>query len=273
MELPVEDEYADIVGKAQKGLDLSTEELARKADLELDQVRAARRGDFDPDVAAALAQALGLNRKALLAIGSGDWRPAPVPETEGFLAAHSPFSDPYVVNAYVVWDPKTREAAVFDTGTQADPLVEALEGRGLEPSAVYLTHAHSDHVRGLSDLLRRFSCPVYASPRSRSLPVEARPVEEGFSAPLGRLRIRALETPGHTEDGLTFAVEGLERAFAVAGDALFAGSIGGPSHSYAASLDSLAKLLSLDPDTVLAPGHGPLTTVAEEREMNAFWTG
>lgn len=270
MILPVEDEFSDVLSKAQKGQGVSTESLAECAGVSENAIRAARRGEFDETVVAALGKELGLNVPALLTLGRGDWRPCEVSEIEGFAMVCSPFYD-WQVNAFAVWDLPTRRAVVFDTGTTAEPLVALLEGKGLVLEAVILTHAHWDHYDGAADLKKRWpDARVLLGAKDGTISVPTEAIREGFSLDLGALTISGFDSPGHTAGGMTFEVSGLGRRLAIVGDALFAGSMGGANVSYSGGITSLKRILELDATTVLAPGHGPLTTVAEEREMNCF---
>jgi len=90
---------------------------------------------------------------------------------------------------------------------------------------------------------------------------------------VGCMSVEMFNTTGHTSGGATFVVEGLDRDFAIVGDAMFAGSMGGPNVSYDDSLKGLNRILSGADDTVLASGHGPLTTVVQEKQMNCFYVG
>lgn len=270
MNLPVEDEVSDILSKAQKGQGISTDTLAARAGISESQVRGARRGDADSTVIASIARVLGLKESAVLKLAEGKWQPKPVAPLNGFEMVCSPFYD-WKVNAFLVWDLKTKRAVAFDTGTKAAPLLSLAESKGLVIEAVILTHGHWDHCDALSEIKAKFpDLTAYLSAKETQYSVDAESIEEGFSYELGELKIEGFDTPGHTAGGMSFLIKGLQKEIAIAGDALFAGSMGGANDSYEAGLASMKRLLELDAETVLAPGHGPLTTVAEEREMNCF---
>jgi glyoxylase-like metal-dependent hydrolase (beta-lactamase superfamily II) len=102
----------------------------------------------------------------------------------------------------------------------------------------------------------------------------AAPFEPGVTFALGRLQIETRDTSGHSPGGTTYHVHGLDRPLAVVGDALFAGSVGGIKSGYADALKRIAEnILSAQDGTVIAPGHGPLTTVAQEKAANPFFPG
>lgn len=276
MKLPVEDDFNDILGKAQKGLGISTEDLAERAGgLGEKEIRDARRGDFDETVARRMAKALDLNEEALAVIGRRDWYPEQPGEIKGFERICTPFYDDRHVNAYVAWSEGSGKAVVFDTGTDESKIAQFLEEKSLQAEMIFLTHAHRDHVTGVDKLAERYGCPILGGEKEANLPSGARKLKAGetMKALDGELKIEVLETSGHTSGGVTFLLSGLPRKVAVVGDALFAGSVGGANVSYEATLEGLEKLLQLPPDTVLAPGHGPYSTVEQERVMNCFHTG
>ena len=102
----------------------------------------------------------------------------------------------------------------------------------------------------------------------------AEPIEEGKRFRLGALEIDSLLTWGHSQGGMTFVVRGLTRPIAIVGDSLFAGSMGGGNVSYNDALrNNLEKILTLPDETIICPGHGPMTTVGEEKEHNPFFAG
>ena len=270
MKLPLEDEFSDILSKAQKGLGLSTDTLSTLCGLSEGDIRGLRRGDCELDKVDALARELGLRAEPLLAVARGDWYPAQPEELPGFRLFATPFYD-WSVNAFVLWNEDSGKAVAFDTGTDAEPLIAFLKEKELELEAICLTHTHRDHIEGLEDLRRAFGMRVFVNEREVDRVEGGEAIREGFSITLAGYELEGIETPGHTEGGMTFVINGLPRPVAVVGDALFAGSMGGANVSYEAALQGIDRLLGLPETTVLAPGHGPLTTVAEERRMNCFW--
>lgn len=267
----LEDDLSDIIRKAQRGHRLPDSELCRRADITreaLNSVRAGARKHLP-----ALAQALGLGARALADIAGG-WAPQQV-SLPGLVQApeafpqHGPEAS---VNGWLLHLPESKRAVLFDAGTSGKEILAAIERRGLELAALVITHAHGDHTGGLELLRRAYAeASVYAPARGRVC--GATPIEAGWQSTLAGLHLSAHATPGHTADGLTYRVEGLARPVAVVGDALFAGSVGGiPEEAYASGLEAIRReILALAQETVLCPGHGPATTVAEEREHNAFF--
>jgi hydroxyacylglutathione hydrolase len=269
MKIPLEDLFEDIVGKAQRGLQVSDQELSQRAHLGLEELRALKNGSGTPASVPGLAEALGLGPEALSASYSSTWYPTDVPAIDGAKQFNTALID-MTVNAYLVWDPESKEAAVFDTGADASELLAFVDSAHLTVKYLFLTHTHHDHVADLGAIVKRTRAEIY-SPNLERLP-ETKIVREGDQFRLGNLRIEARLTNGHSPGGTSFVVHGLQNTVAVVGDSLFAGSMGGAPNDYQKALRNNAeKLLTLSGDTLVCPGHGPLTTVAHEREHNPFF--
>jgi glyoxylase-like metal-dependent hydrolase (beta-lactamase superfamily II) len=176
------------------------------------------------------------------------------------------------VNAYLVWDPATRAAAAFDTGADCSEMVRFAKREKLNLKLILLTHAHSDHVSDLPHLREETGAQVFA-PARESVP-GAESIDEGKRFRLGNLEIDTRLTWGHSPGGMTYVVNGRARPIAIVGDSLFAGSMGGGNVSYDDALrNNLEKILTLPDETIICPGHGPMTTVGEEKEHNPFFAG
>ena len=174
------------------------------------------------------------------------------------------------VNAYLVWDPVTRAAAAFDTGADSGEMVRFANRHKLNVQLILLTHAHADHVADLPRLREETGADVFA-PARESVP-GAEPIDEGKRFRLGNLQIDARLTWGHSPGGMTYVVTGLARPIAIVGDSLFAGSMGGGNVSYKDALrNNLEKILTLPDETIICPGHGPMTSVGEEKRHNPFF--
>ncbi len=272
MKLPLEDDFNDVIGKAQKGLEITTEDLAEKTGVSEEGIRKIRRGEFDAAAVAAVGQQLNLNVDALLKIGRGDWYPEQPGSIEGFELIATPFYD-WHVNAFLLWDADSKEAIAFDTGTDPEPMLAKIDALGLKLKTLFLTHSHGDHIEGAAKILSKTGVKAVISRLEPAVDFEAEAIDEGYVSNAGCLSVEMFNTTGHTSGGATFVVKGLSRDFAIVGDAVFAGSMGGPNVSYEDSLKGLKRILSLDDDTVLASGHGPLTTVGQEKQMNCFYVG
>ena len=135
---------------------------------------------------------------------------------------------------------------------------------------ILLTHAHPDHVADLRRLEEETGAPVYISDLEAAEGAEA--IEEGKRFRVGSLEIESRLTSGHSPGGMTFVVTGLARPVAIVGDSLFAGSMGGGNVSYEDALrNNREKILTLPDETIVCPGHGPLTTVGKEKRDNPFF--
>ncbi|HSZ27966.1 MAG TPA: MBL fold metallo-hydrolase [Chthoniobacterales bacterium] len=269
MKIPLEDLFEDIVGKAQRGLQVSDQDLCQRAHLSQEDLRPLKKGSGTLAGVPGLAEALGLGPKALAASYSKDWYPTDVPAIDGAKQFNTPLID-MTVNAYLIWDPETKEAAVFDTGADASELLAFVDSAGLTVKYLFLTHTHQDHVADLGAIVKRTHAEIF-SPDLERLP-ETKIVREGDQLRLGKLRIEARLTNGHSPGGTSYVVHGLQNTVAVVGDSLFAGSMGGAPNDYQKALrNNMEKLLSLPVDTLVCPGHGPLTTIGNEREHNPFF--
>lgn len=266
--IPLEDNFNDIVGKAQRGLKLSDGDLASRAGISPEAVAKVKGGEADEGALRKLAPILNLAAEALAQSAKKGWYP-PSLQVNGLAQFNTPYED-MTVNCYLAWDPKSKEAVAFDTGADSGPMLQLAKERGLKIKLILLTHTHPDHIADLPRL-KKETC---ASAHVCSL--EPTSGAEGFSAgrsfQIGTLKIETRQTSGHSKGGITFVISGLERPVAVVGDALFAGSMGGGAISWDDALTNNRKhIFALPDDTVICPGHGPLTTVREEKRNNPFY--
>ena len=265
----LEDTAADVIGKAQRGLQISDSQLAEKSGLSADQIRRAREGAIDEATLRAVAPALGLHLDSLLKLSRDEWTPEKVEPIEGLAQFNTTYGD-MTVNAYLVWDPESRKAAAFDTGADAREMLKRAAVEDLTFMMILLTHSHPDHVADLDGLSSGSGAPLYAPEHE---PVaDATIIGEGDEFELGSLKIETRLTSGHSPGGLTYIVRGLERPVAIVGDSMFAASMGGGAISYQDALrNNVEKILTLPDETIVCPGHGPLTTVGKEKRENPFF--
>ncbi|HSP46198.1 MAG TPA: MBL fold metallo-hydrolase [Chthoniobacterales bacterium] len=268
MPIPLEDNVSDIIGKAQRGLGISDSQLAERAGITADKVRSLRSGDLDEDAIDRIAAVLKLSSAGLRKLVSGKWDP--VEEIAGMAQFNTAYHD-MTVNAYLVWDPASRDAVAFDTGADCSGMLGRVDQGKLSVRLILLTHAHPDHVADLHRLRKATDAPVYISELE---PEEgAQPIAEGKRFKVGSLKIEARLTSGHSNGGITYVVTGLARPVAIVGDSLFAGSMGGGNVSYEDALrNNREKVLTLSDETIVCPGHGPLTTVGTEKRDNPFFS-
>jgi glyoxylase-like metal-dependent hydrolase (beta-lactamase superfamily II) len=269
--IPLEDTWPDVLRKACRGLHLTDETLAGRAGVTTEEISRLLAGALDPVCLEQAARALGLDPGNLLALTQGGYHPGEITLPRGTAFFTSDWGD-LQVHSYLVWDQNTREAAAFDTGADATALLEFLRDHGLTLGLLMLTHGHGDHVFEADRIVEKTGAKAWIGVGEGVPGIATFAAGEEFC--LGHLTIATRLTKGHSPAGITYVIGGLERPVAVVGDALFAGSIGGANTSYADCLrTSREEILSLPPETILCPGHGPLTTVALERGHNPFFAG
>ncbi len=269
MAIPLEDFSEDIIGKAQRGLSIDTGELAERTGLDREQIKALRMGGSDKESIMRVAPALGLHPDTLLASAKKEWFPNQ-PEIPGLYAFHTYYGD-MIVNAYLLHSLESDEAIVFDTGTDCSEILNQLRKKDLKLAAICLTHSHRDHIAELDSLRAATGNPPAFIHKDE--PVHgAETIEEGWTLETAGLRLNSRKTSGHSPAGITYVVDGMPAPVAIVGDALFAGSMGGGMVSYEDALqNNREKILTLSDDTVLCPGHGPLSTVSQEKSHNPFF--
>ena len=194
---------------------------------------------------------------------------------------------PLQENSYLVIDRASRDAAIIDPGDDAEQLIAAIEEAHAQLRAVWLTHAHFDHIGAVKAVRLHFSVPVFlhegdirmfeAGPfqaASYGLPFDgdetpSERLAEGQGLRLGGLSFTVMHTPGHSPGHVTIHGHGI----ALVGDCLFAGSIGRTDLPFGNGPElgrSLLRIVALPAETRVLPGHGPATTVAEERRTNPY---
>ena len=265
----LEDNHEDILAKAMRGLGIGKTVVADKLGLEKSRIEDVLNGGIDDEVVEGLARILKLDEGKLLVSSKKAWFPDShrVDLLDQF---NLPFGN-MRVNAYMIWDGTSNKAWIFDTGTKAEFLLKSLENKGLSIDSIFLTHTHPDHIACLEELKQKTGNPLVFVHKLESLEgVES--IEEGFEYVLGNLSLKALHTHGHSAGGVSYLIDGLEKPVAVVGDSLFAGSMGGGMVSYADALkNNREKLMTLPDETIVCPGHGPTTTIGEEKRANPFF--
>jgi glyoxylase-like metal-dependent hydrolase (beta-lactamase superfamily II) len=196
-------------------------------------------------------------------------------------------------NCSIFGDEQTREAIVIDPGDEIERITAVLNKHGLTVKAIVVTHAHIDHIAGAKKLRALTGAPVYLNERDQplldALDVQARwlgmesaertdvdaNASDGTVLQLGTADFQVMHTPGHTQGSLSIWIPPENKL--VAGDTLFRDSIGRtdlPGGNTRQILSSIkTRLLELPDETVVIPGHGPITTIGREREQNPFLRG
>lgn len=197
---------------------------------------------------------------------------------------------PFQENCYLVSDPDSDSLAIVDPGSEGDRIIDAVERTGKTPEAIWITHAHVDHIGAIATIKRRWDIPVYLHPLDETLyrtagakakmyglPYEEPPaayheLTEGQTLKLGNLELAVTHVPGHSPGHVMFHGHGN----ALVGDCLFAGSVGrtdlefcNPAHLE----ESLTRIVALPAETVVHPGHGEITSIGREKVSNPFING
>ncbi len=276
---PLEDELGDVLEKALCQADLTPEALARQTGVAAERIRDAidYRYDFTVAELDCLATGLRLNAAGLRELAGGRY---PLPAIAGLPFCLHALRSPHglgTANAYLLSDCRGGEGVLFDTGPDPVRLRRMWPAGIAKVAAIFLTHVETEHTGGLAEVQRLFGpAPVFAPVGSRvagaaGLPDGARMECAGFS-------VETLATPGHVEAHNAYLVRARGAAHAmsllVGGDLIFAGSVGGGYFCCRRLRAQVARVLDgLPLETVIAPGHGPLTTVDHERKHNPFATG
>ena len=262
----LEDHLGDIIRKARTAASVSATAAAQAAGISAAELTALEQaGETNaPLNFATLAWLIGLDAAKLAGIAQG-WRPEPRDLSRWHeLRQISTTQGGNAVNCFLVWDEFTREAALFDTGWEAALVVQIIEENRLQLRHLFLTHSHEDHVAALG--------PLHTSSRSAAPEHRNQPDDR---VAVGGLRVTHRAVPGHADDGVIYLVDDWPHEpprVAVVGDTLFAGSLArGFVSTSLLKEEVLEQIFSLPPDTLLCPGHGPVTTVAEERAHNPFF--
>jgi hydroxyacylglutathione hydrolase len=208
------------------------------------------------------------------------------------LEIHAIVSMPFEENTYIVWLPQSRDALVIDPGLEPELILAFLDERKLSVAAILNTHGHADHIAGNEALKKRFpDAPLLIGVNETALLADAnlnlsapfgmpivspkadRTVHDGDVLALAGVTLEVFEIPGHSPGHVVFLMRGAPN-IVLGGDVLFAGSIGRtdfPGGSFKKLEDGIRKkLYTLPDDTIVYPGHGPATTVGEEKKNNPF---
>ena len=276
----LEDEFGDIIGKARFGLDLSAEEVAGQVGISTDELAVLEDCARSPTrvESNALAAVLNLDPARLLAVAQDAYVPTPVPLDHGGVRIRVIPYPPMRVYQYVVGDAETGQAVVVDPGAVPDRILGALADEQWTAAAVLVTHADADHIDALPAIHAALNVPIWIHPNEQPrLPAldnaDVRTYEHGQRFRAGPFEVEARRTPGHAPGHASLVL----RDMVLVGDAIFAGSLGrtslGPAY-YAEHLAAVrSQILSLPETTRLFAGHGPPTTVGEERANNPFFAG
>lgn len=274
---PLEDELGDVLEKALRAGALNENELALRTGISAERIADAidYRGEFTGEELDRLAAVLVLNPVGLRAVAGGRY---PLPEIAGLPCCLFPLRMPYgigVANAYVVADCCGDSGVLFDSGTDAEALRRVWPEQICRVEAVCLTHFEAEHTGGLAEVRRRWGNVPIFGPAAGGEHCNAVAVGDGGRLELAGFEVSVWRTPGHSEAHNCYVVRRptAKRAapLLVSGDLLFAGSVGGAYFCRRRLAESLQRMMSeLPRSTVVAPGHGPLTTLENEQRHNPF---
>lgn len=277
----LEDEFGDIIKKARQGQGLTLDDVIDKTGISEHTLHALE-GCKQPPTSyevQSIAPLLSLDPQTLETIGREQWQPHASPHwvaetvetVRGYIGG-------YEVKGYLLYDPTTKDAVMIDTAYNAKQMLQRIDALGLCLKGICLTHGHSDHAQGIDTIVAVHPSTVHIGQGDMSMVTEYRskvdiqPARDGDILKIGSFDLEFMATPGHTPGGNCFSTGPM----CFVGDTLFAGSIGRscPATLYPIHLQSVReRILRLDEAVVLLPGHGPATTVGEEKLHNPFVTG
>ena len=198
---------------------------------------------------------------------------------------------PFEVNCYLVWDPEDHFGVIIDPGDEDELIVSQLEKNGVTPKAILLTHGHGDHIGAVQPLKEKYQIPIYIGEKDAPMlqspsenvsavfgyeivcPPADKLLKDSDVFTVGKMKFTVIFTPGHTRGGICYHID----RFLFCGDTLFKNSVGRtdlPGGNYETLINSIdQKLLPLPDDLICFPGHGPATTIGEEKRNNPFISG
>jgi len=203
------------------------------------------------------------------------------------MIIHTLILGPMQANGYLLECEETHSAIMIDPGDDADEILSILEERKLNLELIVNTHGHIDHISANDDLKKKTSAKLFihrldadmiVNPhknlssfigRAISSPPPDIVLEDGDNLEAGTINLKVIHTPGHSPGSICLLAD----SDIFTGDLLFSGSIGRydfPGSSYEQIMNSLKKIMEFNDDLIVYPGHGPVTTIREERDTNPF---
>jgi glyoxylase-like metal-dependent hydrolase (beta-lactamase superfamily II) len=274
--IPLEDELGDVLDKAMSCAGLTVEALGARAGVPPARIHDAidYRPELGPEELSRLAAALGLNEVGLCALGLGKY---PRPEIGALPFCLWPLRMAYGigwVNAYLVAESGGDRGVLFDTGPGLTALRANWPESVREVEGVFLTHVEAEHAGGLCEVVAHFGVASAFIPTGARSPC-GRPLAEAETVRFGSIEVTAFSTPGHAPAHNCYRVRSTAapagRTLLISGDLVFAGSAGGPYFCQRQLRMHLRRVLTaVPPETLVAPGHGPLTTAENELRYNPF---
>ena len=275
----LEDEAGDIIRKARTGLGFTTGQAAEKTGLPisvLEEIESCKHTPTQQETG-LLARVFCLDPAKLYEIATGLWHPEePSQDLLSEVVIIEGSMGSYKVNGYILIDKPSGEAAAFDTANDSKKVLEALHKRGGRLKYLFLTHCHMDHTGGLEGIFKATEAGIGIPEGEASIGFGIGMqrgvfyVKDDSEFSLGQRKIRSVVISGHTQGSICY----ITRNYCFSGDTLFAGSVGRAysPEAYRDLLHSLrTRILSLNEGVHIFPGHGPVTTVGEEKRHNPFF--
>lgn len=266
----------DVLEKAMRRAGLTEQELSSRAGVSSSAIGDAinYRSELTGEELRRLAGVLGLNEVGVCALGCGRY---PLPALASLPFCVYPVRMKHgigVVNAYIVAECGSNRGVLFDTGPGVEALFAVWPKTIKHLDAIFLTHVEAEHAGGLKAATERFSAPAAYTPIGTDVP-NAAPMGEGARALFRGFRVTAFSTPGHASAHNCYLVEGTSakqgNPLLVSGDLFFAGSVGCAHFCHERLAANLKRMLGGVPSlTIIAPGHGPMTTAENELRYNPF---
>jgi hydroxyacylglutathione hydrolase len=273
--MQLEDHLGEIIRKGREAANFPVTAAAKAAGLDVNEYDAFENSGHLPRQATLqpLAGLIGLDAAKLEKIAAG-WLPPSIDlGAWREIRAITTTQEGITVHCYIVWDEVSREAAVFDTGWHAQPIIDLISEQQLQLKHLFLTHMDEDHVAAMAKLRESFP-KLHLHTNSKNAPPQHRNRANDFLH-LGSLRITNRETPGHVEEGVTYIIGNWPEDaphVAIVGDTIFAGALArGKQSTELLKQKVREQIFTLPNETLLCPGHGPLTTVALEKTHNPFF--
>ncbi len=256
--MTLEDEFGDIIKKARKGLGISLKDLALKTKIDDKDISLMESYKLKPngEQIKNISKILNLSEKKLINIILNNWEPKKGKLKSNSIKVVKIENDyhGYLANSYIVV--KGKNALLIDTGANLQNAIYTLKELNVKLLGILLTHGHGDHVYGAGGISKMFNCEIF------------RDFSSDRDLKINNFNVKVFFTPGHTTKSCSYLVDN----FLFVGDELFAGSIGNSEIPYEKHLETIRKkIFTLEDDVVILPGHGPITTVKEEKENNPFF--
>lgn len=256
--------------------ELTEDKLGECASVSAGKIRDAinYRSELTSEELCRLAKALGLNEIGLCALGCAQY---PLPAMAALPFCVYPLRMNHgigVTNAYLVAECGGKRGVLFDTGPNIFELEKVWPRSVQRIDAVFLTHVEGEHAGGLCEVVERFGVPAAFCPVGATAPC-TQPIGEGETRTFAGFSVVAFSTPGHTSAHNCYFVQSIPAraspGMLLSGDLFFAGSVGGARYCQRQLAAHLRRMLSaVPPNTVVAPGHGPMTTAENELRYNPF---